>query len=183
MHFASLLLLPLLVAADQAALTDKAAAWFEKAKEYIPGNVPNPVEAGAAKFAEHKVERINIRNWERKLSPKPDTEEEWLVYMTGGNKTCFGRCDAVDVVWNVSTPNAHTTTSSRSNSCAYRNPCHYSPHCLQKQDLPPCASVTSTATRNKFSVRVGGSLCRRSTTSLFPRSPTLKQKFLCTSSH
>ncbi|KIV87126.1 hypothetical protein PV11_02694 [Exophiala sideris] len=108
MHFASLLLLPALVAAQQVPFADQAQAWFNKAKEYIPGNIPsgtaNPVEVAAAKFADARVDRISIRNWERKLSPKPDTEEEWMIYMTGGNKTCFGRCDEVDKVWNESVP-------------------------------------------------------------------------------
>ncbi|KAI1614763.1 PTH2 family peptidyl-tRNA hydrolase [Exophiala viscosa] len=110
MHFASLLLLPVLVAAEQASFQDQAQAWFDKAKAYIPGNVPstsnipNPIEPIAAKFADLSVEKINIRNWQRKLSPKPDTEEEWMIYMTGGNKTCFGRCDEVDEVWTESVP-------------------------------------------------------------------------------
>ncbi|OQV07655.1 hypothetical protein CLAIMM_12058 [Cladophialophora immunda] len=116
MHVASLLLLPLLVAADQVPLKEKAAGWFDKAKSFIPSGgggaapavsvpvPPNPVEAGAAKVAENKVEKINVRNWQRKLSPKPDTEEEWMIYLTGGNKTCFGRCGPVDTVWNESVP-------------------------------------------------------------------------------
>ncbi|KIW92587.1 uncharacterized protein Z519_06434 [Cladophialophora bantiana CBS 173.52] len=122
MHFASLLLLlPLLVQADQVPLKDKAAGWFDKVKSFIPSGVggsasgggapsasvpvpPHPLAAGAARVAENKVEKINIRNWQRKLSPKPDTEEEWLVYLTGGNKTCFGRCGPVDAVWNESVP-------------------------------------------------------------------------------
>ncbi|KIX09090.1 uncharacterized protein Z518_00168 [Rhinocladiella mackenziei CBS 650.93] len=105
MHFTSLLLLPLLVAADQAALKDKVAKWFDKAKSYIPSEAPpNPIDASTAKVAGNVVEKINIRNWERRLSPKPDTEEEWMVYMTGGNKSCFGRCTPVDLKWNESVP-------------------------------------------------------------------------------
>ncbi|EXJ91526.1 hypothetical protein A1O3_00074 [Capronia epimyces CBS 606.96] len=109
MHFSTLVLLPLLVAADQQALKDKAAGWLEKAKAYIPSGPPpslnlNPIDVGAAKVEPKVVERINIRNWERKLSPKPDTEEEWLVLFTGGNKTCFGRCDTVNQKWAESTP-------------------------------------------------------------------------------
>ncbi|KIX99576.1 uncharacterized protein Z520_05152 [Fonsecaea multimorphosa CBS 102226] len=112
MHFTSLLLLPLLVAADQVPLKEKAAGWFDKAKSYIPSAAPsvsvpvppNPVEAGAATVAGYKVEKINIRNWQRKLAPKPDTEEEWMIYLTGGNKTCFGKCGPVDAVWNESVP-------------------------------------------------------------------------------
>ncbi|KAH0840564.1 hypothetical protein AYO21_03893 [Fonsecaea monophora] len=113
MHFASLLLLPLLVAADQNPLFEKAAGWFDKAKSFIPGAAPadsvpdplsNPLEAGAAAVADHKVEKINVRNWQRKLAPKPDTEEEWMIYVTGGNKTCFGRCAKVDTVWTEAVP-------------------------------------------------------------------------------
>lgn len=103
MRFSAVLLLPLLVSADQVPLRDIAAGWFEKAKSYIPSpHVPDPIDAGAAKVADKVVERINVRNWERKLAPKPDTEEEWLVYFTGGNKTCWGRCGHVDSKWNVS---------------------------------------------------------------------------------
>ena len=101
MHLAPLLLLPLLVAADQVPLKDRAAAWLDKAKSYIPNGVPDPIDAGAAKVAGKVVERINVRNWQRKLSPKPDTEEEWMLYLTGGNKTCFGRCGPVNEKWNV----------------------------------------------------------------------------------
>lgn len=77
-----------------------ANEWLDKAKSFLPNS--GPVEAGAAYIAERRVERINIRNWQRKLSPKLDTEEEWLVYVTGGNKSCFGRCGHADATWNVS---------------------------------------------------------------------------------
>ena len=103
----SLLLLPLLVAADQVPLRDQAAGWFDKAKAFVSGaaeaipDLPNPIDAGAAKVAANVVERINIRNWQRKMAPKPDIEEEWLLYLTGGNKTCFGKCGPMDAVWNV----------------------------------------------------------------------------------
>lgn len=82
-------------------MKEKAAAWFDKAKSYIPSGVPNPVEAGAAEVADRVVERVNVRNWQRKLLPKPDTEEEWVLLVTGGNKTCFGRCGHVYEKWNV----------------------------------------------------------------------------------
>ncbi|EHY55249.1 hypothetical protein HRR83_009050 [Exophiala dermatitidis] len=105
MHISTFLLLPLLVAADQVPLKEKAAGWFDKAKSYIPsGTPPDPIDAGAAVVADRVVEKINIRNWQRKLAPKPDTEEEWMIYMTGGNKTCFGRCGNVDQKWNESVP-------------------------------------------------------------------------------
>lgn len=94
MHFLKptllLALLPSVISADI----------IDKAKEYIP-DIPNPIDAGAGKVAQYKVEKINERNFQRKLGPKPDTEEEWMIYLTGGNKTCFGFCDEVDLKWNV----------------------------------------------------------------------------------
>ncbi len=109
MRFSHLPLLALLPAATltltddaQVPLKDRAFGWFDKAKSYIPSiPIPDPIDAGASEVAARKVERINIRNWQRKLAPKPDGEEEWMVYVTGGNKSCFGRCTGVDAVWNV----------------------------------------------------------------------------------
>ena len=90
------------MAAAQAQIPfkDKATELINKAKDLLPNS--GPIEAGSAYIAGTIVERINIRNWERKLSPKLDTEEEWMVYVTGGNKSCFGRCGPIDAVWNVS---------------------------------------------------------------------------------
>ncbi|KAK5056777.1 hypothetical protein LTR84_012309 [Exophiala bonariae] len=106
MHFSSILLLaPLLsslVTADQVPFVGKATEWFDKAKSFLPNQ--GPVDAGAAYVAEHRVERINIRNWQRKLAPKLDTEEEWLIFVTGGNKSCFGRCGHAEATWNLSVP-------------------------------------------------------------------------------
>jgi len=85
---------------------EKAAGWLDKAKGYIPSPSNRPVDAAAAVVTERKVERINIRNWQRKLSPKPDIEEEWMVYITGGNKSCYGRCAHADATWNVSFSNS-----------------------------------------------------------------------------
>lgn len=95
-------------AQDQVTLKEKAAGWFDKAKSYIPSvspSVPNPVEAASAAtaaIAPKKVEKINLRNFRRLLRPKLEGEEEWLVYLTGENKTCFGRCQIADAAWNVS---------------------------------------------------------------------------------
>lgn len=89
----------------QTPLKEKAAGWFDKAKAYIPAgapSIPNPIDAGAAAVEEKRVTRINIRNYQRLLKPKLEGEEEWLIYLTGGNKTCFGRCGKTDAAWNVS---------------------------------------------------------------------------------
>lgn len=95
------------VAQDQVPLKEKAAGWFDKAKSYIPTvspSIPNPVNAAAAAAAAAKVHKITIRNYKRLLAPSPEGDVEWLVYLTGGNKTCFGRCGQVDLTWNESVP-------------------------------------------------------------------------------
>jgi len=66
--------------------------------------LPNPIDAGASKVAGSVVEKINIRNWQRKMAPKADSDEEWLLLLTGGNKTCYGKCGPVNTVWNESVP-------------------------------------------------------------------------------
>ncbi|RMZ78702.1 hypothetical protein DV737_g3773, partial [Chaetothyriales sp. CBS 132003] len=98
-------LLPCVVAGDdQVPLASKAASWLEKAKAYIPSSaaaaVANPSKAVAKPVVERTVEQINRGNYQRKLAPKAGGDEEWLVYLTGGNKTCFGDCRTVDLLWN-----------------------------------------------------------------------------------
>jgi hypothetical protein len=93
-----------LLADDQIPLIERVAGWFDKAKAYIPSAIPNPIDAGASAVAAKKVERINIRNYQRMLAAKPEGEEEWMVYVTGGNKTCSGRCGRIDLLWNVCFP-------------------------------------------------------------------------------
>ncbi|KAK4921034.1 hypothetical protein LTR66_016696, partial [Elasticomyces elasticus] len=93
--------LPLLAAAEepQVPLSGKAAAWLDKAKSYIPTG--SPVNAAVSVVADKRVQKINQRNYDRVLrSPRLEGEEEWLIYLTGGNKSCFGRCEPVDQVWN-----------------------------------------------------------------------------------
>lgn len=93
------------LAEDQLPFAEKAAGWFDKAKSFIPSvtpSIPNPVNAAAAGIAASKVQQITRANYRSILAPKASGEEEWLVYLTGGNKTCFGRCDKVDRVFNVS---------------------------------------------------------------------------------
>lgn len=101
----STLLFSAAIAQDQVPLKEKAAGWFDKAKSYIPSgtpSIPNPVQAAGGAYAATKVQKINIRNYQRILRPKVSGEEEWLIYLTGGNKTCFGRCERADGAWNVS---------------------------------------------------------------------------------
>lgn len=99
------LLCSVALAEDQVPLKEKAAGWFDKAKAFIPSVTPsilNPVNAAASAFAASNVEQITKHNYKQLLVPKASGEEEWLVYLTGGNKTCFGRCAHADKAFNVS---------------------------------------------------------------------------------
>ena len=102
MHLSTLLLLPLLAAADTQEWLDKASGLFEKAKSFAPHQAfPDIIDAGAAQVSAKEVQKISMQNWQRKLSPKPKGPEEWLIFVTGGNKTCHGNCQNIEAQWNV----------------------------------------------------------------------------------
>jgi hypothetical protein len=93
------------VADDQRPLKDKAAAWFDKAKSYIPSAAPpSPIDAGASTVAGLTVERITKANWRRKMLPVTGDPsggpQEWIVYFSG-NTSCDGRCEQADKAFNV----------------------------------------------------------------------------------
>jgi len=112
-------LLPLLpavaVAQDQFPLFDRLKTWFSNAvpsavPSVIP-NIPNPLDAGAAKVASVAVHSgLNTTNFKSTLlapakqpaTSKSPREEEWLVFVTGGNKTCYGVCGTPEKAWNTS---------------------------------------------------------------------------------
>lgn len=97
------------LAEDQAPLVDRLRGWFNKASEYLPSAptaaMHSPLDAGASKVAGSAVNSLNITNWKDVLAPgKPKMTgepDEWMVFITGGNKTCHGLCDRVYAEWNV----------------------------------------------------------------------------------
>jgi hypothetical protein len=101
-----LLLLPAIaIADDQKPLKDKAAAWFDKAKSFMPSAaLPSPVDAGASTVAGLVVEKITKANWRRKMLPIAGDPsrgpQEWMVYFSG-NTSCDGRCEQADKAFNV----------------------------------------------------------------------------------
>ena len=111
MRFAQSLLvaLPALaVAQEQVPLADRVKGWFNKAQNYVTESVPAvtaPVDAGAAKVAEVVVEPLTLENWRSVINSSNvatvDGPEEWMVFLTGGNKTCFGLCGNVTEALNV----------------------------------------------------------------------------------
>jgi len=122
MRFSSslLLLLPALAAADQQSplgefgesVQANVQAWFSKLQSFIPSapsaapSASAPFEAGAAKVAERKVTPLTLENWRSTLTPSvsatTEGPEEWMVFITGGNKTCYGMCGPVEAAWNES---------------------------------------------------------------------------------
>ena len=116
MRFSSALLLALpaiAVAEEQIPLLDKVKGFFNKATAAVSSAIPavpsNPVNAAtekaAAKAAEAIQHPLTLENWREVLTvdptASPPTTQDWLVFITGGNKTCFGLCGNATKAWNV----------------------------------------------------------------------------------
>ena len=129
---AILLALPLLAAADQQkpllqTVQDKFQDFqkdpqsfltdlYEQGKTFIPGSVTNPVDTAASKVAAKNVVPLTKYNWVETLQSGPSTAgagiENWMVLVSGGNKTCYGRCGKVEQAWNETAAVFAATTSS-----------------------------------------------------------------------
>ena len=106
------LALPALACAQdiQKPLIEQAADWFNSLRGYIPTTVPavpaavkSPVAVPAAKVAAAKVIMLTMDNYESELTPDPDSlksPQEWMVFISGGNKTCGGYCERLEREWN-----------------------------------------------------------------------------------
>lgn len=109
------------VAQEQIPLMDQVQGqvqgWLEKAKSFLPSEQVAPAaeqqgseEAASAGstpenkiVAEKEVVPLTLSNWESILvASEEDGPQEWLVFITGGNKTCFGRCGPAEKAFNVS---------------------------------------------------------------------------------
>lgn len=88
----------------QAGPLDQVSAWFDNFKAQVSSAITNPIDAAADAITGAVVQPLSMQNWKAHIWPKPDEEQEWLVYMTGGNKSCFGRCGHTNKVWNVCLP-------------------------------------------------------------------------------
>ncbi|EGO56706.1 hypothetical protein NEUTE1DRAFT_65502 [Neurospora tetrasperma FGSC 2508] len=69
----------------------------------VPQQKPivSDTESATSSSVEPKhIERLTLANWKDTLyapvQPEATTPEEWWVLVTGGNKTCFGRCGPVE---------------------------------------------------------------------------------------
>ena len=85
----------------QAGPFDQLTTWADNMKTQVMNAISNPLDTAASAIAGAVVQPLNMQNWKTHLWPKADEEQEWLVFMTGGNKSCFGRCDRANRAWNV----------------------------------------------------------------------------------
>lgn len=101
-HFLFLFLLSALATAqNQSPLKDRLQGWFDKAKSYIPAASPTPVETVVEKVVEKTVTPLNLSNWQSVLESSWQAQD-WIIFLTGGNKTCFGRCQTAETSFNKS---------------------------------------------------------------------------------
>lgn len=119
MRFSSTLVLALpalALAEEQVPLLDKIKGFFNQATAAVSSAIPAapsaPVDAAAnkaaAKAAEAIQHPITLENWKEVLTVDPTastpTTQEWLIFVTGGNSTCFGFCGNATKAWNASLP-------------------------------------------------------------------------------
>lgn len=192
MRFIPLLaLLPALaVAEDQVPLGDRVQGWFNKAKAYLPTATPvipvaeKVVETPKKVVQEKTVYSFNTTNWESLLEPK-STPQDWLVFVTGGNKTCFGRCGKAEESFNVSAPNQPAAKQMHFRQLQFRlTPAGRDLFSSSPRIRLPPTWVTSTVNRTRFSAPPGLLAPPPSGTSSFRRFKTRKSAppRLCTSS-
>ncbi|KAL5118933.1 hypothetical protein ACEQ8H_003062 [Pleosporales sp. CAS-2024a] len=117
MRFSSslLLALPAIAAAEeQVPLLEKVKGFFIKATAAVTSSLPavpsNPIKAAAEQAAAIVVVQhpLTLQNWKEVLTvdptASPPTTQDWLVFVTGGNTSCFGMCGNATKAWNTSLP-------------------------------------------------------------------------------
>lgn len=111
----AVLALPALALAEQQIpLLEKVKGFFNQATASVASVIPSapsvpsaPVAAAAAKAAAVVQHNITLENWKETLTVDPTVSapatQEWLIFVTGGNSTCYGFCEPSEKAWNVST--------------------------------------------------------------------------------
>jgi len=102
-------LLSSLVAAEtqQYPFSGQINALWEQVTPYLPGYAdPYVASSPSSTSPEKTVVSLTSQNWVSTLQPlhsaegpAPHTVEHWMILVTGGNKTCFGKCANLDEVW------------------------------------------------------------------------------------
>lgn len=111
---AVLLALPALaVAEQQVPILDKIKGFFAQATAAVSSAIPavpsSPIEAAknsaTSKVAAAIQHPLTLENWREVLTvdptASPPTTQDWLIFSTGGNATCFGICERAEKAWNV----------------------------------------------------------------------------------
>ena len=111
MRFSSTLLLALpalaLAEEQQIPLGEKVKGWWSKVTSAVPvpAAASSPIAATAAKVAQSVQHQLTPENWKDVLTHDPTvsapTTQEWMVFITGGNSTCYGLCGNASKAWNV----------------------------------------------------------------------------------
>ena len=112
------LALPILITAQQqkplldtlqeqaSSYLGQAQLYFEKAKSYVPGAIQSPINTGTANIAAKNVTPLTKENWYQTLKSSTSATSQgpstWMVFVSGGNKTCYGQCDGVERAWSES---------------------------------------------------------------------------------
>ncbi|KAF4973584.1 hypothetical protein FZEAL_9285 [Fusarium zealandicum] len=100
--------LPALAAAQDSPV-EQYKAQFQNFLGQMGSYVPNPgqhdpVAALEAKTGSMRLNVLTLDNWKDTLyepvAPEATTPEEWWVLVSGGNKTCYGRCGNVEQAFN-----------------------------------------------------------------------------------
>lgn len=120
MRFTSTLTLALpalAVAQEQVPLVDRIKNYWGQVTNVVTSHVPAPAapsaaqhvaEKVAAKVADAKVHDLTLQNWKEVITmdptASPPTTEDWIVYINGGNTTCFGMCGNATKAWKVRRP-------------------------------------------------------------------------------
>ncbi|UZP42014.1 hypothetical protein NXS19_009830 [Fusarium pseudograminearum] len=100
--------LPALAAAQDSPV-DQYKAQFQNVIGQFASYIPNPayhdpVAAAEAKAGSMRLNVLTLDNWKETLyepvSADATTPEEWWLLVSGGNKTCYGRCGTVEQAFN-----------------------------------------------------------------------------------
>ncbi|KAF5612111.1 peptidyl-tRNA hydrolase [Fusarium sp. NRRL 25303] len=100
--------LPALAAAQDSPI-DQYKAQFQNVIGQFASYIPNPghhdpVAAAEAKAGSMRLNVLTLENWKQTLyepvSAGATSPEEWWLLISGGNKTCYGRCGIVEQAFN-----------------------------------------------------------------------------------
>lgn len=87
-----------------AQLRDQLLPYYNQLASYIPSPDLH-AQAIAANYASRNVQPLTMSN-HRDILEGPDGgdgDQEWTVFVTGGNRTCHGKCGQIERAWNVRT--------------------------------------------------------------------------------